>query len=193
MSQKSNCLKDGVDLTAGYDIKAFSENVVRLQPNGINAYFFCSKKQIPEYMRVYVGGLKCKFDIICWHKTNVPPTFANKYLPDTEYCLYFHKGKGKTAPKCYDDAKTYHISGINAKDKKKWGHPTIKPIDLVERLIRNSSSEGDVVLDPFIGSGTTAVAAMRLNRRFIGFELNKHYYNIACRRIADERNTNTLF
>lgn len=65
-------------------------------------------------------------------------------------------------------------------------HPTQKPIELIRYLVRTYSNEGDVVLDNCIGSGTTAIAAIRENRHFIGFELNKEYYDKACERIKKE-------
>lgn len=64
-------------------------------------------------------------------------------------------------------------------------HPTQKPRDLLEYLVRTYSNPSDVVLDPFMGSGTTAVACMRMGRNFIGFELSKEYHAIAQQRIAD--------
>ena len=62
-------------------------------------------------------------------------------------------------------------------------HPTQKPNDLMERIIKTSSREGDIVLDPFMGSGTTAIACISTNRNYIGFELDKHYCEIAEERI----------
>ncbi|MGC9132261.1 MAG: DNA methyltransferase, partial [Candidatus Micrarchaeia archaeon] len=62
-------------------------------------------------------------------------------------------------------------------------HPTVKPIKLMSYLIILTTREGDVVLDPFIGSGTTAISALLLNRKFIGFEINKEYFDIAQERI----------
>jgi len=64
-------------------------------------------------------------------------------------------------------------------------HPTVKPIALMEYLIKLVSREDAVILDPFIGSGTTAVACKRLNRRFIGFEINNEYYNISLQRLLN--------
>ena len=64
-------------------------------------------------------------------------------------------------------------------------HQSQKPIELMERMIKNSSTEGETVLDPFLGSGTTAIAAMNLNRQFVGFELDEHFFNIAEKRIAE--------
>ena len=64
-------------------------------------------------------------------------------------------------------------------DKKYYIHPTIKPLELVERHLLHSSKKGDVILDPFVGSGTTALACKHLNRQYIGFEIDERYYNIA--------------
>ena len=162
-----------------------SYGIVRGEPN---IYLWCNKTQIPEYFKFYVEKHKCKFDIICWHKTNALPTYSNKYLSDTEYLLYFRKGKGKCFPKSYEDAKTYYIAPINHKDKKKYKHPTIKPLDITEKVIKNSSKENDIILDPFMGSGTTGVACKKLNRNFIGIELDEKYFNIAKERIENEDN-----
>ena len=71
------------------------------------------------------------------------------------------------------------------KDKKQYGHPTIKPLNIIETLIRNSSKKGDVVLDPFLGSGTTAVAAVLNHRHYIGYEINEEYFDITCRRLDE--------
>ena len=78
------------------------------------------------------------------------------------------------------------------KDKEKL-HPTQKPVDLLMYLVRTYSNEGDTILDNCMGSGTTAIAAIREKRNFIGFELNKEYYDKACRRIKLEQAQLTLF
>lgn len=176
---------DQSGLMNSYKIEPFANSLMELQKGNINAYFWCNKKQIPEYLTVYVDFLNCKFDILTWHKTNALPTYSNKYLSDTEYCLYFHKGKGKCFPSSYEDAKTYWINPINHKDKKIYGHPTIKPLDFIEKIIKNSSRFGDVVLDPFMGSGTTGVACERLCRHFIGCDLDPHWYEVAKERIKN--------
>ena len=68
-------------------------------------------------------------------------------------------------------------------DVNKQFHPTQKPVDLLRYLIRTYSNEGDTILDNCMGSGTTAVACIKEKRHFIGFELNKEYYDKACQRI----------
>ena len=190
MINKEKRLKDSLsqldeaNISNGYDIEQFGTEFIRVMKD-INIYLWCNKVQIPQYFDFYVGKHKCKFDILCWHKTNALPTYSNKYLSDTEYLLYFRKGGNKCIPSCYEDAKTYYFAPINMKDKKLWKHPTIKPLDITERIIRNSSRKEQMVLDPFMGSGTTGVAAIKLNRNFIGIEIDPTYYNIAKTRIED--------
>ena len=173
------------NLLSSYDMSLFSKLVCDLQGKDINIYFFCNKKQIPMYFELYVSKLKCKFNILFWNKPNALPTYYNKYLNDCEYLLHFYKGRARITPECYDDAKTYFVSPINIADKKKWGHPTIKPVELVEKIIRNSTKEGDLVLDPFMGSGTTGVACVHTKRKFIGCEILEKYYNVAQKRIGE--------
>lgn len=64
-------------------------------------------------------------------------------------------------------------------------HPTVKPIQIIERLVEMTTKEGDVVLDAFMGSGTTGIACHRLDRKFIGFEIDKEYFEIAKNRLED--------
>ena len=72
-------------------------------------------------------------------------------------------------------------------------HPTQKPVDLLRYLIRTYSNEGDTILDNCMGSGTTAVACIKEKRHYIGFELNKDYFDKACKRISAEKRQLTLF
>lgn len=71
----------------------------------------------------------------------------------------------------------------NVQDKKKYNHPTIKPLSIIRTLIKNSSNENDIVLDCFSGSGTTCVACKELNRQFIGIEINPEYHRISMDRL----------
>ena len=172
-----------LNINAGYDIRKVGKEIVRVMKK-MNVYFWCNKKQIPEYFDFYVKEHGCRFDILAWVKTNPVPTFSNKYLTDTEYCLYFRDG-GLCDPKNYEDARTHWFEPINAKDKQVWEHPTIKPQHMIEKLIRNSSTQGQFVMDLYLGSGTTAAACKKLNRNFIGSEINEKYYNIALKRVEE--------
>lgn len=72
-------------------------------------------------------------------------------------------------------------------------HPTQKPVALIQYLIKTFSNENDLILDNCIGSGTTAVAAIKEKRHFIGMELNKEYYDIACKRVKEAKMYQSLF
>jgi DNA modification methylase len=74
----------------------------------------------------------------------------------------------------------------NVEDKKLFSHPTIKPIKFIKNMIINSSNECDIVADFFLGSGTTCVAAKELKRNYIGFEIDKEYFEIAKKRLNNE-------
>ena len=148
----------------------------------INCYFFCSQKQIMPLLDYFVRGKKCNWNIISWHKTNPVPACGNKYLTDTEFVLFFRE-KGVMIYGSFDTKRTWYATPLNQSDKKLYGHPTCKPLDIVQNFITNSSQEGELVFDPFIGSGTTAIAAIKEKRHFIGMELNKEYFKIATERI----------
>ena len=143
-----------------------------------NIYIWCNHKQIPMYLEYFVNHHKCSFDILIWVKTNAMPLFNNKYLTDKEYCLYFRKG-GYCNPKSYDEAKTVYFQPINVTDKKQFFHPTCKPMNIIKTLIQNSSNENDIVLDTFMGSGTTAIACKETGRQFIGFEIEPKWVQVA--------------
>lgn len=177
----ADSVKDVLKMSDGYDIRALGEQLLRVCKLP-NLYFFCGKKQIPDYLSFYVGEKGLKFDVIVWRKTNPVTALSNKYLTDCEYCLYFRKGD-VCRPQSFEDAQTVFESPRNQNDKRLFGHPTIKPLELVRRLVRNSSKNGDTVLDCFMGSGTTGVACKAESRNFIGFEIDENYFEIATRRI----------
>ena len=96
----------------------------------------------------------------------------------------------------YAEYKYKHKDNILAFARDPKGmHPTQKPVELIRYLIRTYTNEGDLILDNCIGSGTTAIAAIKEKRHYIGMELNKEYYDIACERIKKEREEieNSLF
>lgn len=148
-----------------------------------NIYLWCNCAQIPQYIRFFVTERKCKMDMLIWHKTNAMPLYNNKYLTDKEYCLYFRRG-AFCNPQSYEKAKTVYELPINIKDKQLYKHPTIKPLSIIRNIVENSSKPDYLVLDPFMGSGTTAVACKELGRRFIGFEINTDYYKASLKRLA---------
>lgn len=120
---------------------------------------------------------------------------TNPTLRDThEYILVFSKenfnrhpnGRKSTIKKEEFLEYTKSVWHFPAESAKRIGHPAPFPIELPSRLIKLYTLEGDLVLDPFIGSGTTAIAAKRLNRNFVGYETNEEYLNLANERLLNE-------
>lgn len=170
---------EAANLTKGFDYSLLQE-LVRVMKN-INIYIWCNKDQLRTYIDFFCD-LNCYTDLLTWHKTNPVPVCNNTYLSDTEYLLFFRE-KGVKVYGEYSTKRKYYVTPTNKQDKDKYGHPTIKPLEMIQNLIINSSREGDTVLDCFMGSGTTGVACVNTGRNFIGMELNKKYYDIAEQRI----------
>lgn len=106
---------------------------------------------------------------------------GNYYRPRHEFIMFATKGKSTIIiPRTEPDVWSIRCVnyGLNARL-----HSAQKSVELMERMIKNSSVEGELVLDPFLGSGTTAIACLNLNRNFIGFEIDELYFDIAKKRI----------
>lgn len=151
--------------------------------------------------------LNYKFiNLITWKKTNPMPNITKRTLThSTEFIAWFAKGSGWIFN--YKNMKKY-AEGKQLRDiwefplcqgrerlKGKDGravHPTQKPLELFKRLIEMASKEGDIVLDPFMGSGTTAIAAELLNRKWVGIDNKKEYIELANKRIEHFRKSKKL-
>lgn len=172
--------EDLVGLDTGFDEKVLDE-LIRVMKK-INIYIFCSTKQIPKLIDYFVNQHDCYLTILCWHKMNVNPLCNGTYMTDTEYCLFFRE-QGVKLGGDYKTKATYYLSNMNVEDKKRYKHPCIKPLQFIKRMVYNSSEEGQTVLDPYMGSGTTGVASVLQKRNFIGIEINEDYYKTAEERI----------
>lgn len=121
--------------------------------------------------------------ILVWVKNNSTP---NKfYLNNAEFILMLRKGKERWI----NEMGTKNVLSVDNIIGNKI-HPTEKPIELMEIMIRNSSKENEIVLDPFCGCGSTLIAAKNLNREYIGIEIDKKYYEITEKRLKDGYNFN---
>ncbi|MCZ3875817.1 DNA-methyltransferase [Lactobacillus mulieris] len=169
-------------MSNGFD-KTVLDELVRVMKK-INIYIFCSQKQIPLLINYFVKQRKCNWNLLTWHKTNPVPACGNKYLSDTEY-IFFAREKGVKIYGSYQTKRTYYLTPSNVKEKKLYNHPTVKPQNILENLITNSSKTGDTVLDPFMGSGSTGVACLSKHRDFIGVEINEEYFKTAKERISN--------
>jgi site-specific DNA-methyltransferase (adenine-specific) len=162
-------------------IEDFIPEIYRVLKEGSHCYIMTNHVNLIEMLNV---AKECGFHFIkslIWDKGN--KIMGQCYMSQFEYILFLRKGKHKKINNC----GTSDILSIpNKKQKGEDGknlHDTEKPVELMRILIENSSQEGEVVLDPFVGIGATAVAAKNLNRKYIGIELDENYFNIAKRRL----------
>lgn len=156
-----------------------------LKPTG-NLFAFCSYNLLGRWHEVY-DPLFDTFQFFIWHKTNPVPKFRRAgFLNSCEMivCMW-NKGHtwnfGKQSEMHNFFESPICMSPERVANPK---HPTQKPVGLLKHLIRIASNEGDVVLDPFMGVGSTGVAALALGRRFIGVEVEGAYYEAAGRRLG---------
>ena len=171
----------GVGSNVNFDIKPFLDTLIP-KLRKFNAYFWCSQKQLYDYLSFAINH-NYYYEILVWNKTNPIPTKNNKYLPDTEYCVFMRETSvtfNNDLP--FNFYKKVFITPVN---KSKYGHPTEKPLEVILPSIAISSKESDTILDPFMGSGTTGVACVQLNRNFIGYEISPDYFKIAEKRIKE--------
>lgn len=167
------------DISRGIDYTIL-DDFVRIMKR-INIYIWCSKMQLLDIMN-YFNNLKCNIDLLVWCKDNPTPQTNNVWLPDLEYCIYARES-GVKLNDGYELKSKWFSSPINKRDKDKFAHPTIKPIELVKRHLLHTTQPNDIVLDCFMGSGTTCVACKDIGRRYIGFEIEKKWYDIAVNRL----------
>ena len=180
-----------VSIEDGIDYSIF-DDLCRVMKK-INIFIWCSKLQMLDIMNYFVGQKKCLFELLVWGKENAMPT-NNSFICDMEQCFYFRE-PGIKLNGGYLERARWYISPTNKVDKKRFKHPTIKPLSMVQNHLKVSTKEEDVVLDCFLGSGTTAVACKNLNRPYIGVELNPKFYKQAVDRVnqVDSNGQMSLF
>jgi site-specific DNA-methyltransferase (adenine-specific) len=123
-----------------------------------------------------------------WHKTNPMPRNMNlHFVNSTECWLYFiHKGTTGTFNNNGVMMHDFIETSLTPQSEKKYGkHPTQKPLQLINHFVKTLSNKGEVILDPFMGSGSTGVSATLQQRQFLGIELDEKYFDIAKKRIKN--------
>lgn len=160
-------------------------NTVKLKMIKMNAYIFCSKLQISPYLKWVDMHKKYQYDILVWDKYKNGLIGHKAFATNIEYIIRIYEyGCGLNEVKENDKLISDYYQKIHRiKPISKKKHPAEKPIELLERFILLSSNENDIVLDCFMGSGSTGVACMNTNRRFIGIELDENYFSIAKERM----------
>lgn len=187
----------GLELDHEFNLSWLSECYRILKPAGT----IWVTGTLHVYLSVGMAMMQLGFRIlndITWEKTNPPPNLGCRcFTHSTETVLWAtkaHKGSKHKYTFNYQDMKlenggkqmksVWRFPAAGKAEKKFGKHPTQKPIALIERCIRASTNEGDLVFDPFSGSGATGVAALGLDRRFIGCEREEEYVNLTIRRLS---------
>jgi len=156
-----------------------------------HAYIWTDKNLLLNYLQ-FIKSNNYNFDILVWVKNNPIPAYHNTYLKDIEFCLFireksrctFNNGLG------YD---IYRKAMIDNVSPYAGGHPTAKHLWMIEKFLMVSTKEGDIVIDPFLGSGTTAVACEKMKRYWVGIEIEEKYCKIAVERIKTETRQLRIF
>lgn len=156
----------------------FCRELSRVMKMDSAAYVFCSFHHIEKFKVELECVLKVK-NLLVWEKNNTSMgDLRGDFAPKVEFVILAVKGRplirGKRDPNIFKFSKTGNDL-----------HPTQKPVDLCEYLVSKFSDVGDMILDPFMGSGTTGVACVNTGRRFIGIERDEGYFEIAKKRIGE--------
>ena len=172
-------------ISKGFDIDIVLGEFLRVCKTP-NMLIFCSNKQISKTMN-YFELKKLSVTLLVWNKTNPSPLCNGKHLSDAEFIVYV-RGKGATfnndVPFAYKK-KIYASPIVSNKNRL---HPTQKSVNHIKQYIELHTNKNDIVFDPFMGSGSTGVACINNNRKFIGIEIDEKYYDISCKRIKDAIN-----
>lgn len=169
----------------GFDLFSYMEEIPRVLHKDGSIVIFNAWKNLGDIARFGESlGLVVK-DMLRWEKSNpMPRNRDRRYIVDYECAVWMTMPKAKWV--FNKQSETYDrplFKGPLTSKSEKTGHTTQKPVYLMEKLLKIHSNEGQTVLDPFMGSGTTGVACKNLNRNFIGIELDEEYFKIAKQRI----------
>ena len=160
--------------------KKYAPEFFRVLKDGTHCYIMTNHTNLIEMLNVFTNvGFKFVKCLI-WNKGN--KIMGQFYMNQFEYIMFFRKGKAKKINNC-GTSDILNIPNKKTKIDGKNLHDTEKPIELNRILVENSTNENDIVLDPFMGIGSCGIACKKLNRNFIGIELDEKYFNIAKERI----------
>ena len=182
MLQKDINKKGRVFTHNNINCKEYAPEFYRLLKDGSHCYVMTNHINLIDMLNTFTDVGFHFIKSLIWNKGN--KIMGQYYMSQYEYILFFRKGKGKKINNC----GTSDILSIpNKKTKDKDGkniHDTEKPIELMEVLVNNSSQENELIIDPFMGVGSTGVACIKNNRNFIGIEIDENYFNIAKSRLG---------
>lgn len=161
----------------------FSEwlpEVFRVLKDQTHAYVMVNDRNMQDLLNVSTKAGFQLVNILAWKKNNATP---NKfYMKNMEFIVMLRKGRQRYINHM-GSKQCMEVPNIIGNKK----HPSEKPSDLLKILIENSTNEGEIVLDPFMGVFSTAVASIETNRKYIGFEIDEEYFNLGQARIEETK------
>ena len=167
------------------DIEDYLSEFYRVLKDGSHCYIMCNNRNLTHFLKVIDESDFHFIKSLIWDKQH--KVMGKFYMNRYEYILMLGKGRARHINDCGEEDI---ISIPNERDKDENGqnlHDCQKPVPLMQLLIEQSTQPNDIVLDPFMGSGTTALACQICQRHFVGYEIDKTYYDIAVRRIKEQR------
>lgn len=169
-------------------IESWFKELIKITKEKVWFYIFFDKQKIGIFDLFLAPKYTLKSrTIFTWVKTNPVPSFRKvNWISGTEFCWVGSKGGCKLKNFLYQKEMCNYFLHPNKSSYGKTKHPTEKPEALFEKFIKTSSNENEVVIDIFLGSGTTAVVCEKLNRKWIGVEINPEYCEISKNRIENE-------
>ena len=167
-------------------VRQYSKEFFRVTKSDSHCYVFSDWRKYKDIQMAFETNFWELRQLIVWDKKNGMGEF---WRSTHEFILFFTKRNPKklTHGGCFNVLRDKPIRG---KAKK---HDYEKPVSLIERLIVGSSNEGDLILDCFLGSGSTAIACLKLNRKYLGIEISPEYCKMAEDRIEEELKQGNLF
>lgn len=166
-------------------------DLINTMIDGANLVMFCRGENASDIIKKELElGIYHKA-FMTWHKTNPSPQIRKKnFLSSIESIIWGVKGWHDKIEYTFNFSKQKEMhnffEGPICMGNERSEHPTQKPLYLINRLLEIFSNPGDIVLDPFIGSGTLAIACEKMSRKWIGIEMNPEYCEIAKKRILEE-------
>lgn len=167
------------------DIEEYLPEFYRILKRDAHCYIMCNNLNLPHFFDVINKSQFHFVKLLVWDKHS--KICGRYYMGQVEHIFMLRKGKDKPINNC---GTSDLLSFANKRDKKIDGsniHDSQKPIELMATLISNSSNINEIVFDPFMGSGTTAIACLQTGRQFIGCEIDKQYCDLANKRLQQTR------
>lgn len=176
VGQQANKVGDSIKEISDFDPALFLGTLRSYFAKNMNAYIFCNKELVPDYLNWALEN-KYAFNVLIWKKPNALP-IGDSHRPDLEYIIFIRKNA------IWNNG----LQGVNYSKLLEFSreasalHPTMKPLGLIANELLISSNRNSIVVDPFLGSGSTLIAAEQTKRICYGFELEPKYCDVIIQR-----------